>query len=271
MILEKTIVFILVLVAVADTFFQVQLCYTIYEYTRQPNTFAGDIYSNTHLLLRVLIDISAFIGIYKLIKNKSIELVYEFKFLIFYIVITTIFWHLLLLLSKDNSLLHSINNGPWYKYALSILNIALVILVCIYFFFRTEKKVTNAAIPTSPKARFINWIIDISVISLFTISHFKNFQHELILQEYFTQRESIQLFFILNAFLYYFVLESVFLQTIGKLHNNSFVEYSGNRFKSILIRTLCRFIPFEAFTCFGNKGWHDLISKTKVVVFKREL
>ena len=75
----------------------------------------------------------------------------------------------------------------------------------------------------------------------------------------------------MNMFLYYFMLEMIFLQTIGKLHNNSFVQYNDNRFTTILTRTLCRFIPLEAFTFFNNRGWHDLISKTKVVVSKKDI
>jgi hypothetical protein len=38
-----------------------------------------------------------------------------------------------------------------------------------------------------------------------------------------------------------------------------------SRVKMALIRTICRFIPFEAFSFFGQKGWHDSISGTNVV------
>ena len=40
------------------------------------------------------------------------------------------------------------------------------------------------------------------------------------------------------------------------------------KFNDILVRTFCRYIPFEAFTFLGNKspiGWHDKLSKTIVV------
>ncbi|WP_157446822.1 hypothetical protein [Cytophaga aurantiaca] len=264
----------MVLLTAVDIFFQAVLCYEMYECAKQPNTSVGDIYWYIQLLLRATIYIVTFIGIYKLIKRKSIELVDEFKLSIFYSVIVNIFWYLLLLLSKENSNLshlHLLHGETWHGYALFILNAGFVILVCIYFFNRTEKKETNTAAPAIPKARFINWIIDFALISFFTLSHFSNFQRDLILLDFFTQRESIQILFFLNTFLYYFVLESLFLQTIGKLHNNSFVEYDGNRFTAILTRTLCRFIPFEAFTCFNNKGWHDLISKTRVVLLKKEV
>jgi len=38
-------------------------------------------------------------------------------------------------------------------------------------------------------------------------------------------------------------------------------------FKTVLIRSLCRYIPLEPFSFFGSTdmGWHDSISKTRVV------
>lgn len=39
-------------------------------------------------------------------------------------------------------------------------------------------------------------------------------------------------------------------------------------FKAVALRTLCRFIPFEAFTYLGSSnpmGWHDKLSSTRVV------
>jgi hypothetical protein len=35
--------------------------------------------------------------------------------------------------------------------------------------------------------------------------------------------------------------------------------------RTILLRTLCRFIPFEPFSFFGERGWHDGLSDTLVV------
>jgi uncharacterized RDD family membrane protein YckC len=34
----------------------------------------------------------------------------------------------------------------------------------------------------------------------------------------------------------------------------------------VFARTLCRFIPFEAFSFLGKRGWHDSIPKTHVVL-----
>lgn len=269
--LERIILFILVLLTIGYVYSDAQVCYAMYELSTQPNTSVGDIYSYTFLLIRAAVYAATFIGIYKFIKHKHIKLTDAFKFPVFYHVIVSIFWYLLLLLSRENSNF-ILQDKSWYSYAFDILNSSFGILVCIYFLTGKEKKEGNIRVPASPKARFVHWMIDLTFISFFTFSNFSNFQRELIFQNLFTQRQSILLLFILYMFVYYFVLEFIFLQTIGKLYNNSFVVYNGNRFTSILIRTLCRFIPFEAFTYFSNKGgWHDLLSRTKVLVSKKEM
>lgn len=42
------------------------------------------------------------------------------------------------------------------------------------------------------------------------------------------------------------------------------------KFGQILIRTFSRRIPFESFSFFGDKGWHDSISGTDVIYEKKE-
>lgn len=73
---------------------------------------------------------------------------------------------------------------------------------------------------------------------------------------------------------YYNVFEIFFSVTIGKLITDTIVV-DRNGYKpqtnEILVRSLCRLIPFEilSFLGFPGKGWHDSISKTYVV--KRRL
>jgi len=70
--------------------------------------------------------------------------------------------------------------------------------------------------------------------------------------------------------LYYNVFEIFFGTTIGKLMTKTVVvdEYGEKpAANAILIRSLCRLIPFEVFSFFGTPciGWHDSLSKTYVV------
>lgn len=72
------------------------------------------------------------------------------------------------------------------------------------------------------------------------------------------------------AFGYFFVLEWKLGKTIGKMVTRTHVVLDdGNKpdAGTIAFRTLCRAIPFEQFTFFGESGvgWHDRFSKTRVV------
>ena len=74
--------------------------------------------------------------------------------------------------------------------------------------------------------------------------------------------------------IYYNLFEMFFAVTIGKLITNTVVvDRNGNKPSTdeILVRSICRLIPFEILSFLGvpRKGWHDAISKTYVV--KRQL
>jgi uncharacterized RDD family membrane protein YckC len=77
-------------------------------------------------------------------------------------------------------------------------------------------------------------------------------------------------------FLTYFVPQEAFFgRTLGKLVTGTkVVNEDGSKltFGKAVARTLCRFIPFEAFSFLGGhdrpKGWHDTIPKTKVISIK---
>jgi uncharacterized RDD family membrane protein YckC len=64
--------------------------------------------------------------------------------------------------------------------------------------------------------------------------------------------------------------ESRFGRTLGKLITSTKViaqDVVKPGFGRAMVRTLCRFIPFEPFSFFGaeRRGWHDSIAKTWVV------
>jgi len=70
--------------------------------------------------------------------------------------------------------------------------------------------------------------------------------------------------------LYYLGFEAATGRSIAKyITRTKVVTESGEKpgFKMILIRTLCRFIPIEPLSVLFNdgSGWHDTISKTKVI------
>jgi uncharacterized RDD family membrane protein YckC len=70
-------------------------------------------------------------------------------------------------------------------------------------------------------------------------------------------------------FLYYTFFEGIWARTPGKwVFGTVVVTEDGSKpgFGTILIRTLCRLIPFEPFSFFGETGWHDGMSDTRVVL-----
>lgn len=79
------------------------------------------------------------------------------------------------------------------------------------------------------------------------------------------------LFFGLMYSLYYFLFEYFLQKTPGKYLTQTIVIYEyGNKptFQQILLRSLIRIIPFEWFSCFDERGWHDSWTDTYVVPVK---
>lgn len=87
-------------------------------------------------------------------------------------------------------------------------------------------------------------------------------------------RNEIIVYVLLIVFLYYSLTEIYFSRTLAKLVTRTIVvnkEGVKPKNRIIVIRTLCRFIPFEVFTFFGKvpRGWHDTVSGTYVVKKKK--
>jgi uncharacterized RDD family membrane protein YckC len=75
---------------------------------------------------------------------------------------------------------------------------------------------------------------------------------------------------LLAGLIYYSLFEFSTGRTLGKfITRTKVIMENGDKpdFKTIFIRSLCRFIPFEPFSFLGseNTGWHDRFSKTLVV------
>ena len=83
---------------------------------------------------------------------------------------------------------------------------------------------------------------------------------------------SAMLYGLLVSFIYYVLMELTTGRTFGKMvMGTKVISKDGNTptFRQVLGRSACRFIPFEPFSFFGNKGfpigWHDRIPGTLVV------
>lgn len=80
-------------------------------------------------------------------------------------------------------------------------------------------------------------------------------------------QKNITLVIVALRIVYYIICESVLGSSPAKyLTQTRVIDYDGNKpsVKKVIIRTLCRLIPFEGFSFFANDGWHDKISETTV-------
>lgn len=135
----------------------------------------------------------------------------------------------------------------------------------------------SADIFASLSQRFLNFLIDtvMQLIIFFIVLIFmaanaqatgdmtfiSNFEKNTILQYSIT---------IAIALFYYNVFEIVAARTVGKYITQTIVvDENGEKPNSeiILMRSLCRLIPFNILSFLGisGRGWHDTISKTYVV------
>ena len=119
--------------------------------------------------------------------------------------------------------------------------------------------------------RFLNFLIDSIVFAIIAIIIVSILVRYLPAFKVYNQLNNRIIAFVLY-FLYYFLFEIAFSSTPGKFITKTKVAdnltFSRPSILKIFIRTLCRFIPFEALTIFfdeNNLTWHDKISKTTVI------
>ncbi|MBM1108024.1 RDD family protein [Aurantibacter crassamenti] len=145
----------------------------------------------------------------------------------------------------------------------------------------TAAKEINSQLASSGQ-RFANYIIDFICMLLFIVVF--SFMLGVILA--LVSPESLSFFEgenklleyaigIIAGIIYYSLLEGISGQSIGKVITKTKVgTETGEKpnFSTILLRSVCRYIPFEAFSFFGSDsiGWHDSISKTRVVVLSNK-
>lgn len=126
--------------------------------------------------------------------------------------------------------------------------------------------------------RFINFIIDLIpqyailyglAYGFFYLGEFTGYYG---LSDYWNELSVVEDYLISYTLLilYYFIFEGISNRTLGKYATNTRVIMTSGEeptSKAILIRTLCRLIPFDALSFLGTngKGWHDSLSNTYVI------
>ena len=115
--------------------------------------------------------------------------------------------------------------------------------------------------------RFANLILDFIFLIIFLIG--VSYLFVLIGLTKTIEDVNDYLFVIIIISIYYVSTEVLLGETIAKfITRTKVVTVSGSEpnILSIIVRTACRYIPFEPFSVLVNTiGWHDSISKTRVV------
>jgi hypothetical protein len=112
--------------------------------------------------------------------------------------------------------------------------------------------------------RFVHYIVDILFLLPVVLGYIQLWNQEL---RHELPGYSLQLIIFVVWFFYYFLSEAIFHQTLGKMATKSCVVSNGIHLSTgrILLRTLCRLIPFNAWSFLFRANWHDTVSSTAVV------
>ena len=118
--------------------------------------------------------------------------------------------------------------------------------------------------------RLINLVIDITLCLLIFSSYLFIFRGSTIAKmvSNVEPRGFLWLNLIFYRLIYYVFFETILGATPAKFITGTYVvNLNGEKpgLKTIFIRTVSRFVPFELFSFLGKKGWHDDWSNTRVV------
>jgi uncharacterized RDD family membrane protein YckC len=136
--------------------------------------------------------------------------------------------------------------------------------------------------PATNGQRFLNWLIDNlfmrfilsyatgTVVGYFIANYFVDYANHI-----FYDKNTGDLFLLgyiigfFNYLIYYTICEKAFRgYTLGKLLTGTrAIRENGEElsFKDAVLRSLSRLVPFEVFSGFDYKPWHDRWTKTTVI------
>lgn len=124
--------------------------------------------------------------------------------------------------------------------------------------------------------RFVNYLIDVFIFNI--IAGFIKGAFSIganmfnVYNSYSILLTNLFISYVIFVVLYFLFELGLKGRTIGKfVTGTKAINIDGSEMdaKTILIRSLCRIVPFEPFSAFGGHPWHDTWSKTCVVDIKK--
>jgi uncharacterized RDD family membrane protein YckC len=137
-------------------------------------------------------------------------------------------------------------------------------------YHHSEVLPTSFFIESTRTQRFLHLLVDTLVLYLI-FPKFAHFLYWFGSGDYSGGNNSALIHYcviLAGRVLYYFIMESIWSATPAKLLTQTRItDEQGQRVNALNIfgRTLSRFIPFNALSFFGNRGWHDSMSNTYVL------
>ncbi len=264
--------------------------------------FGGLVYAPISTLLSLTIIIATMLGVVNYIKTNGAKGLGIIKFCIAYILISSFINSLsnlvhIVTFKKDEyvstrgggllGLFNSFSRTTIIDVLVSF-TVSISFLYAAYYFNKLLKKqkqyVDNTlfsnsifseieATPVwsrtaSAGQRFANYIIDAIVIACV----FERYDSAITLMGMFNSTQLIMLSTLIINYIFYLfyypLLEALLGYTCGKaITNTSVVDIEGQAigWGKAFTRTLSRFVPFEPFSAFGGKPWHDEWTNTYVI------
>ncbi len=130
--------------------------------------------------------------------------------------------------------------------------------------------------PASSAQRFVHLIIDsFLILSIFSFVGTSFIYRDLLgdVEEIFGERFGLWILVVFFSSIYYLITEGLVKGSPAKFITQTTIVNLNNEkvsFTNIIGRTLCRRIPFDAFSFLGQPGWHDTLAFSTVVKQEKE-
>lgn len=199
------------------------------------------------------------------------------------VLVSNIFYFLMSVIYLFIYLMDYYNEASWWIFNILYILKSLILGFISFFVIKQIKAAQNkekvadiSALDTIEYAsvwqRFANYLIDSIICILIFSFYLFNIIYNSKNNDWIDPgnvKFIIYLSYFLFNVLYFLFFEIFFGSTPGKfLTQTSVIHNKGKNlnFKTIIIRSLSRHIPLEAFSFFGSSGgWHDILSNTSVI------
>ncbi|MBX2947878.1 MAG: RDD family protein [Crocinitomicaceae bacterium] len=135
-----------------------------------------------------------------------------------------------------------------------------------------KRKVTRGLNVVNQGIRFLYYLVDIFLYIGVSLVIEKALSYIIYsIQDFETAVLIVMIYNLFSyslLFFYYFLTESLFGASPAKImFGYTVIDAHANKPSTgrIALRSIIRYVPFEAFSCLGERGWHDKWSKTYVV------